>query len=111
MSATEQAKETGNVAQSARSFYNWTTLGSFAGAATAVNIIWVTLQSLNLSWADSNVVPLVTSICIMLLYGIFSEPDERTTWWQKGQKTLQGLMNGLLIYSAVVGIGGLVVTP
>ena len=103
-SKTNLRKATGAVAGTGSTFYSWATLGSFAGAATAVNIIWVTLKSLEISWADSNLVPLTASLFVMMVYGIFSEPDESTTWWQKGQKTIQGLVNGLLIYSVVVGI-------
>ena len=104
VSEPKLTKATGALATTGRSFYSWATLGSFAGAATAVNIVWVTLKSLEISWAGSYLVPLITSLCIMAAYGILSEPDERTTWWQRGQKTVQGLMNGLLIYSAVIGI-------
>ena len=97
-------KATGTLATTGKTFYSWATLGSFAGAATAVNIVWMTLKSLEVSWANSNLVPLTVSLCIMALYGVFSEPDDHTTWLLRGQKIIQGLMNGLLIYSAVVRI-------
>lgn len=103
--AAKAKKQTGAIAKEARSFYNWATLGTFAGTATAVNVIWVTCQSLEFGWAGSYAVPLVSSLLIMAVYGVLSEPDGKTTWWQKGQKTVQGLINGLLIYSAVIGIG------
>jgi hypothetical protein len=99
-----KAKQTGAIAKEARSFYNWSTLGTFAGTATAVNVIWVTCKSLGFGWAESYIVPLVASLVIMAVYGVLSEPEEKTTWWQKSQKIVQGLINGLLIYSAVIGI-------
>jgi hypothetical protein len=104
MGEQRSPKQTGAVAVSGRAFFSWATLGSFAGTATAVNIIWMTLQSLDIAWASSKLVPLIASLCIMAVYGVFSEPDELTTWWQKGQKVIQGIVNGLLVYSAVVGI-------
>ncbi len=103
-SEPESQKATGAVAGIGRSFFSWATLGSFAGAVTTVNIIWATLKSLEITWANSNLVPLTASLFIMAVYGVFSEPDEPTIWRQKGQKTIQGLVNGLLVYSAVVGI-------
>ena len=91
------------LANTGKQFYTWGTLVSFAGATVAVTLIWSVLKSISASYFGSNVVPLVVSLVLVTAFAFLTEPEEQTTWRQKGQKAIISLVNSLLVYSAVIG--------
>ena len=100
MNNTETLSKTG------KQFYTWSTLGSFGGAVVVVTVIWNVLISINQSYFDKNVVVLAISLFILLAFAVLTEPSknvEQTTWRQKGQKGLITVLNGCLVYNAVLG--------
>ena len=97
------------VAEIGKRFFSWQTLSSFGGSVIAVKILWEALKTLHLGGHDfsSNMFPFWASIILVFAIAIFSEPDykvEPTSWQQKGQKFVQTVFNGFLVFAAVVGV-------
>lgn len=97
------------VAEFGKRFYSWQTLSSFGGSMIAVKILWEALKSLKLGGYEftSNILPFWASIILVSAIAIFTEPDykvEATDWRQKGQKAVQTIVNGFLVFAAVVGL-------
>lgn len=91
------------LANTGKQFYTWSTLVSFAGATVAATLIWNVLKGVNLGYFGNNIVGLVISLALVGAFAFFTEPEEKTTWRQKGQKAIITFVNGLLVYSAVIG--------
>ena len=91
------------LANTGKQFYTWSTLVSFAGATVVVTLIWNMLKSINMSYFGGDVVALIVSLVLVGAFAFFTEPEEKTTWRQKGQKAIITLVNSFLVYSAVIG--------
>ena len=97
------------VAKPGEKFYSWETLASFGGSVAAVKILWEVLKALKLGGYDftSKIFPFWASVILVFAIAIFTEPDysvNRTIWRQKGQKAVQTIVNGFLVFAAVVGL-------
>ena len=96
-------------AELGKRFFSWQTLASFGGSVIAVEILWEVLKALQFFGKDfeSYHTPFWASIILISAIAIFSEPDykvEPTNWRQKGQKSIQMILNGFLVFAAVVGV-------
>ena len=91
------------LATTGKQFYTWGTLASFAGATIVVTLIWNVLKGINASYFGGNIVALIISLALVGTFAFLTEPEEKTTWRQKGQKAIITFVNSLLVYSAVIG--------
>ena len=91
------------LANTGKQFYTWGTLVSFAGSTVVTTLIWSVLKGINSSYFGGNLVALIISLSLVGAFAFLTEPEEKTTWRQKGQKAIITFVNGLLVYSAVIG--------
>jgi hypothetical protein len=91
------------LANTGKQFYTWGTLVSFAGATVVTTLIWSILKGINPGYFGGKIVALIVSLSLVGAFAFLTEPEEKTTWRQKGQKAIITFVNGLLVYSAVLG--------
>ena len=88
-------------------FYSWQTISSLVGCTAAVTLIWNVLSNVGGEIFANNIALLGISFVVVAALSIFTEPPKgvTTTWRQKGQKTLQTVINSFLVYSTALGAG------
>ena len=108
----QRSRETAEIG---KRFFSWQTLSSFSGSVVAIKILWESLKALQLGGHDflSSSFPFWASIILVFAIAIVSEPDykvEPTSWQQKGQKFIQTVFNGFLVFAAIVGVSAVTST-